>query len=83
MTEERRLYAIPAWREERPDTFWKDYERRKWEEFFKKTVICILTELKLEEDETASAFSQNLWYYGNADEEEIRQQLKMYKLYIA
>lgn len=82
MTKERRLYAIPAWREERPDTFWKDEERRKWYELFKNKVILMLKEMGLEQNKEARAFAQNLWYYAHADEEMISSQLTLYKLNI-
>lgn len=63
-------YTIAAWRVKKPKTFWKDSEKRKWEELFRRKLILILTELNLEENEEAKAFAQNLWYFGNADEEE-------------
>lgn len=57
-----RRYAIATWRVKKPKTFWKDSEKRKWEELFRRKLILILTELNLEEKSNVHIAKNMLLY---------------------
>lgn len=75
----QRRYNNPRWLAKPVESFWKDSEKKKWQQFYNESVWAILNELGLLEDEKAHALAKNLWYSANEGEDAIKRELIAYK----
>lgn len=71
-------YQNPKMLEAPHDWNWEDCDLNAWCNSAQYTVLQIMRELHLENDQVAYNLGKNLWYNGCCDEEHIRDQLTKY-----